>query len=667
VDFFDAVYIGLTMVVEWPAIGYLVLGVFLGMFFGAVPGLSGLVGMAILLPFTFGMEPGSAFAFLLGMYAVTTTADTLASVLLGIPGTAASQATILDGYPMAQRGEAARALGAAYTVSMFGGVMGAIILAVSIPVVRPIILSFSDPEFFALAVLGLTMVGSLSGNSIFKGCASACIGLMLAAVGYAEFGGIPRYWFNMNYLLDGIPIVPYVLGLFALPELLELAVRNTPISRVDKAEVKGGMMDGIRDARKYWWLGLRCTAIGVYVGMLPGLGGSIVDWVAYGHATQSTKDNPQFGKGDIRGVIAPEAANNAMKGGALLPTIAFAIPGSASMAILLGAFMIQGLEPGPEMLTTKLHVSFSLVWTLVIANVLGAGLLLLWGNQVAKVTFVQGHIILPAIILFVFMGAWMGKSSLGDWITLLGFGVLGYIMKQGGWPRPPLVLGLILGKIMETALNLAVQTHGAASFTRPIVMIISVLVVVTVVFAVRGQRRKRRAPPVVAAESDIKIQGVEGSTQMPAVSLPLAFVALVMFCYGYYESIPWKPAPQMFPQAIAIVAVILTLVVIYQDFRGLKQIKSGTAPEGVLRADLRELGRGFYFLTWTLGILLATLVLGQFVSLLLFVVLYLKFWGKFGWRMITIYTALCAAMLYILFNMVVPVLWYEAPFFSFMN
>lgn len=409
---FDAVLEGLLLVVQWPAVGYLFLGVAIGMFFGAVPGLSGLVGMAILLPFTFGLDAGPAFAFLLGMYAVTTTADTLASVLLGVPGTAASQATIIDGYPLARQGEAARALGAAYTVSMIGGVLGAIFLAASIPLVKPLILSFSEPEFFMLAILGLTMVGALSGGSIFKGLAAACLGLLLSMVGYAQFGGEQRYTFGANYLLDGLPLVPVVLGLFALPEVIDLATRGRSISRV--AEAGSGLTDGIRDAVRHWWLGLRCTALGVYIGMLPGLGGSIVDWVAYGHAVQSAKDKDRFGKGDIRGVIAPEAANNAMKGGALLPTIAFAIPGSASMAILLGAFQIQGLEPGPTMLTEKLGVTFSLVWTLAIANVLGAAFLLAWGRHVAKVTFVSGHVLVPAIVLFVFMGAWMGGSNIGD-------------------------------------------------------------------------------------------------------------------------------------------------------------------------------------------------------------------------------------------------------------
>ncbi|MGE4561785.1 MAG: tripartite tricarboxylate transporter permease, partial [Rhodospirillales bacterium] len=432
----EAAWIGLTLVVQWPALGYLFGGVLIGLYFGVVPGLSGLVGMAILLPFTFEMNSISAFAFLLGMFAVTTTSDTIASVLLGIPGTAASQATILDGHPMAKQGEASRAFGAAFTVSALGGVIGAIFLGFSIPIVRPLILSFASPEFFLLGVLGLTLVGSLSGGSIVKGMLSAAFGLMLSMVGYAEMGAIARYHFDLNYLLDGFLLIPLVLGLFAVPELLDLALRNTPISQVSKERSQSTMLDGVRDVITHRWLVLRCAAIGIYIGMLPGLGATIVDWVAYGHAVQSSKDKSKFGKGDVRGVIAPETANNAMKGAALIPTIAFGIPGMPAMAILLGAFAIQGLTPGPEMLTTQLHITFSLVWTLVIANVLGAGLLMIWANQLARVSFIKGHLIIPSVVLFVFMGAWMASSHMGDWMTLMAFGVVGYLMKESGLPRP---------------------------------------------------------------------------------------------------------------------------------------------------------------------------------------------------------------------------------------
>ena len=664
--FMEAALDGLRLVLVWPAPGYMLLGVAIGMFFGAVPGLGGLVGMAIILPFTFGMEPQIAFAFILGMYAVTTTADTLASVLLGIPGTAASQATILDGYPMAQKGEASRALGAAYTVSMFGGVLGAIFLALSIPIVRPLILSFSEPEFFALAVLGLTMVASLSGKSIFKGTAAACFGLILATVGFAEFGGVRRYWFDQNFLLEGIPIVPYVLGLFAIPEVLELAVRNTSISRVKREEVEtGGILNGMKDAAKHWWLALRCTVIGVYIGMLPGLGGSIVDWVAYGHAAQSEKNNENFGKGDVRGVIAPEAANNAMKGGALLPTIAFAIPGSASMAILLSAFFIQGLEPGPQILTEKLNITFTLIWTLVIANVAGAAILLVWGSQVSKITYIQGHIIVPTIIIVVFMGAWVGNGTLGNWIVLLVFGFIGYFMKLGGWPRPPIVLGFVLGKIMEESLGISMQTHGWDSFYRPIVIIIIVLTLLTIVSTVRKQRRKKREAAAARSEDAPKdIESAmqvaeEGGKDCPPASWPIAAILMALFAYTYYEAIPWAFSSKLFPHSVSILGFLLAAGALLTDWKGLKAMKAGTAAPDVVGVDPGYFWKSMYFMSWMLGIFFLTMVIGQFPTLVLFVLLYLVFWGKYSWKIIVLYLIGTVAFLIGMFNEIVPVLWYE--------
>lgn len=653
--FFDAVLSGLSMVIAWPTLGYLGLGVLLGLFFGAVPGLSGLVGMAILLPFTFGMEPAPAFAFLLGMYAVTTTSDTLASVLLGVPGTAASQATILDGYPLARKGEAARALGAAFTVSGIGGVLGAIILALSIPLVEPLILAVSEPEFFALGILGMIMVGALAGRAMMKGLTAACLGLLLATIGFAEFSGEPRYTFGSNYLLDGVPILPLVLGLFAIPEIMDLALSNTSISKVAKTDVKSGMMRGIRDAFKHWWLGLRCTFIGVYIGMLPGLGGAIVDWVAYGHAVQSAKDKSQFGKGDIRGVIAPEAANNAMKGGALLPTIAFAIPGSASMAILLGAFIIQGLQPGPQMLISKLDISFSLVWSLALANILGAAALLIWGNQVAKLTFIKGHYLVPFVLIFVFMGSWIDRSSLGDWVLLLIFGLLGYAMKKGGWARPPLVLGYILGSIMETALHLSIQTDGYGAFTRPIVLVITVLIVISLIMAIRRHRNDDR--PVEDSESE------GGLVHYPAFSMPVALAVLGAFVFAGITALAWPFGAQLFPLVAVIGGLSFCAVVVFSDYRNLGAVKLGTNP-ALRRINNTDLAGAAKFGAALLGIVLGMLVVGQFAALVLFVAFYLWYWGKFGWKIIGAYTIAAAGVLYVIFQLVVPVVWRESPFFS---
>ena len=618
-----------------------------------MPGLSGLVGMAILLPFTFGMEPVSAFAFLLGMFAVTTTSDTIASVLLGIPGTAASQATILDGYPMAMRGEAARAFGAAFTVSAVGGLLGAVMLGLSIPLVKPLILSFAQPEFFLLGLLGLAMVGSLSGGSMIKGLIAALFGLTLSYVGYSVTGGTPRYWMGMTYLLDGIPLIPIVLGLFALPEVLDLAIRDSSISRVPRGQAKSTMMDGVRDAARNWWLVIRSTAIGVYVGMLPGLGGSIVDWVAYGHVVQSSRDKSQFGKGDVRGVIAPETANNAMKGGALIPTVAFGIPGSASMAILLGALLIQGLQPGPQMLTTNLHITFSMMWTLVIANVAGAALLMLWGNQVAKVTFIRGHLIVPVVCMFVFMGAWLAGNNPGDLASLLIFGLVGYLMKQGGIPRPPLVLGFILGPIMEDALHITMSGYTWADLAqRPIATVILAGVVLTIAIAARSNLRQRRS-------SDRKQFG-ETETWDPRISLFMLVVMAAAFIYALVPAISWPSDVGRIPMVTAVPGIALCVAALI-----LAWMRTTNGPDNsAIAVPLPALGRAGYFFLWLCGGGLATMIAGQLVALPLFMGLYILVWGGYKWWLGAIYAAAGLAFLYVMFDQIVAVIWYPSLIFG---
>ncbi len=631
---FEALWTGLVLVFQWPSIGYLMLGALLGIWVGAIPGLGGIIGLVLLLPFTFGMDTVPAFALLLGMWTVITTSDTIASVMLGIPGSAASQATILDGYPLAQKGHAARAFGAAFTVSAFGGVFGALVLAVSLPLVSPIIMSFGSPELFMLGMLGLTMVGALSGTSILKGLAAAMLGLMLGLIGMAETIALPRYTFDSLYLMDELPIIPVVLGLFAIPELLELAVRNVSISRVPKDQAEGGgILDGVRDAFRYWALALRCAFIGTYIGMLPGLGASIVDWVAYGHAVQSTKDNPMFGKGDIRGVIAPEAANNAIKGGALIPTVVFGIPGSLGTAILLGALIMQGLRPGPDMLTDNLHITFSLVFMIVVANIFVSVLLMFLAKQVAKIAFIPGHLIVPGVIMFVFMGAWLGGASMGDWITCLAMGIIGFIMKRGGWPRPPLILALILGNILENTFQISNRAHDGLNWVmRQIVLIILTLIVITLVFAVKGALKKKLKQ---SEEKDSPAAG-EGSEKNPVISLPFAAVLAVLFIWAGFESQPWPREVKQFPIAISIPASILVLFTLFFDWRDL--MKSHREAGGwieVIRANSEQamLFRSLKFFGYLIAMIVLTYTLGQKIALPIFIGMYLWRWGGYDRRL----------------------------------
>jgi putative tricarboxylic transport membrane protein len=652
---------GLIAAVQWPTIGYLFAGIALGIYFGAVPGLSGLSGMAILLPFTFGMDHVSAFSFLLGMYAVTTTSDSVTAILIGVPGTAAAQATVLDGYPMAKRGEAARAFGAAFTCSMIGGVLGAVIMGLSIPIVQPVVLSFAKPEFFMLGVLGLTMVGALSGRSILKGMTAAGLGLLLSQVGYAEQIAIPRYWMGFTYLLDGVPLVPFVLGLFALPELVALAVSERSISEVPREQVSGGIRAGMRDALTHRWLLLRSSVLGVYVGMLPALGSTIADWVAYGHAVQTAKDKSQFGKGDVRGVIAPEAANNACKGGELVPTVAFGIPGSAPMAVLLGAFLIQGLTPGPEMLTTKLHVTFSMMWSLIFANIIAAVLLLAWANQLQRIIFIPAHLVIPGITFFVLMGAWTAGNNIGDWITLLVFAAVGVVMKKAGWPRPPLVLGFILGRIMENSLHISMKAYGLSWIYRPICIVLAIAVVFTIFFAIRSHLKSQSEPnPVVVSDAD------SGDTRF---SLGLGILVFLLLAYAIVATIPWPAPVRLFPLVFSIPAIVLAALTLVRDWRTLRlePAPAGGGSPGVgsgVGFDLAHLPRDFvrtcYFFTWLVAILLLTVLFGQHVALPVFMALYLVVWGKYHWTLALAYAVCGLAVMIGVFGYLSPTVWYPA-------
>lgn len=647
---------GLGMVFEWPTFGYLILGVLFGIGLGMIPGLGVIIGLVILLPFTFGMDPAPAFALLLGMYAVTSTSDTIASVMLGVPGTSASQATILDGYPLAKKGHAARALGAAFTISAFGGVFGALMLAASLPLIRPVIQSFGSPEIFMLGLLGLTMVGSLSGGSVFKGVAVAALGLLMATVGYSDSGAVPRYYFGSDYLIDGLPLIPVVLGLFALPELLELAIRNRSISSMETSEVEGGsMLDGVKDAAKHWWLAVRCATIGTYIGMLPGLGASIVDWLAYGHAVQSAKDKSQFGQGDIRGVIAPEAANNATRGGSLVPTIAFGVPGSIGAAILLSALIIVGLKPGPEMLTTQLPVTFSMVWSIAIANILATILLLLGAKHIAKIAFMPGHLIVPAILMFVFMGAWMGGGSFGDWVVCFIMGGVGFWMKRSAWPRPPLVLALVLGSIMENAFLLTDRVYdGYEWMARPIVIAIGIVIIVSIGFVIKGIIKQKKSGETVTKE---------GGVSSPVYSLPFSIALVVIFVLAAVYAIDWPKSVKAFPYLLGCVGAVLTACAVFTDFSDLRRdvAAHGSYSNAVKAAGQNALiGKAGLFLLTVLGMMLIMLLVGQKLALPLFMAFYLVVWGKYNWRVVTLYAGIAFVFMNLFYDKVMNLFMYES-------
>jgi TctA family transporter len=478
-SFLDAAVQGFFSVLSWPTFGFLLIGVAIGFMVGILPGLGGSVTLALMLPFTFDMRAVDAFAFLLGMLAVTATTGDITSILFGVPGEVISAALVVDGHPMAKQGQAGRALGAALMSSMIGAVVGALALLIAIPIVRPLVLSFASPEFFMLSILGITFVASLSSGAVLKGLIAGGLGLMLSMVGMETLSSTQRYTGGLVTLWDGVGLVPVAVGMFAIPELIDLARKGTSIAETRVGKI-GGVLEGVKDTFRHLWLVIRCSAIGAFLGLIPGLGGSVSQWIAYAHAAQTSKDKPRFGHGAIEGVLGPGAANNSKEGGSLIPTVAFGVPSGVSMAILLGAFLIQGLTPGPQMLTRNLPLTMSFVWVVVVSNLITVAICFLFIQQIARITFVRAGVLIPPIILLVFVGTFSEKNQLLDLVVMMAFGALGLLMAELGWPRPPLVLGLVLGRLAENYLFLSSGRYGAAFLTRPIVLVLLAVILAAV-------------------------------------------------------------------------------------------------------------------------------------------------------------------------------------------
>src|SRR6267154_349220 len=477
VDMASMAWHALTLLLEPARLGILLIGVLIGLAIGVLPGLNGIVGMAMLIPFTYNMDQHTAMALLLGMAAVITSSDFISAVLFGVPGHVGAAATVIDGHRMAEKGEAGRAFGAGFVAAAFGGLFGALMLALMIPILQPIMLAIGSPELLGFSIFGLSMVATLSGRAPLKGLTAAGLGLMISMIGSRSESGTLRWTFDLLYLYDGVPLVPATLGLFAMPELCELAVARKRIAGDNARNISmSSQWEGVRDVARHWWLVLRCGILGVGLGAIPGIGSAVIDWIAYGYAQRTEKNPETFGTGDVRGVIAPESSNNAKEGGHLVPTIAFGVPAGASMAILLGAFLMHGLTPGPEMLTKRLDVTYTIVWSLTLAHVMGAIICLTGSRWLAQVSRIRPEILLPIIVALVFVAAYEGSHDWGDLFALFFFGIIGWIMKRLGWPRPPMVLGIVIGGIFERYLFIATSLYGSGWLLRPVVIVILCLV-----------------------------------------------------------------------------------------------------------------------------------------------------------------------------------------------
>jgi TctA family transporter len=656
----------LFIILDPMRLGFLFLGVCMGLALGILPGIGGIAGTALLLPFTYAMDAPTAMALLLGLGSTTTTADPISAIVLGAPGHAASAATTLDGYPMTKRGEAGRALGASYMSALLGGLFGAAVMAVLVPVVRPFILFIGSPELLSMAVFGISMVAVLSGNTPLRGLTCACFGMMLAMVGSDPQTGTLRWTMDQLYLWEGLPLVPMTLGVFVLPELCDLLVGRTSVVSANIVNTRHGLFQGVKDCFTHWFLVLRCSALGSFLGAIPGIGAAVIDWMSYGHALRTEKGAQQtFGTGDVRGVIAAESATNSREGGALIPTVVFGVPGSAGMAILLGAFLIHGLVPGPDMVTKNLSITYSMVWSIAIANILGSGLCFLLSGQFAKLATLRYSLILPVVLCLVYIGAFEGKREWGDLYSLLFFGVLGWALKHFKWPRPPLVLGFILGSILERYMFISIQRYGAEWMLRPIVVVMFVLAGISLL-----------RPLIQDVKAHGGIKGLLSDFGAPKLSWPNLFPVflLVLFVLMMREAVQWNPLARIVPLIVGGGAILFCSMQLMTDIfkRAANPTESLTDKAKALvqrkmHMDILSnvshlpvktlLLRGAMFYGWMIGFLISMAVIGIIPTVPLFIVAFMRLEAREPWRIVIPMAAIMCVFVYYLFDQLLAIPW----------
>ncbi len=584
---------------------YLLLGVVMGIFIGILPGLGGIVGFSILMPFIYGMDPVSALAMLIGLIAVIPTSDTFASVLMGIPGSSASQATVLDGFQLAKQGQAARALSAAFSASLFGGLFGALVLTLIVVIAKPIILFFGSSELFMLGILGISMVGVLSGDSFVKGFLACGVGLLLGTMGSAPATGEWRLTFGSYYLFDGLKVVTIGLAAFAVPEICDLLRKNAKIATKDEPLGKG-WLQGLKDTIREKWIVLRCAGIGTMVGILPGLGGSVVDWIAYGHVVQTARDKSNFGKGDIRGVIAPESANNAKEGGGLVPTILFGIPGSGSMAVFLGGLTLLGIEPGPALIEEDLQFTYVMVWSLALANVIGAGMCFAMSSKVAKITTIPYGILAPFMIMIICFAAFQVTRSIYDLYTLIILGAFCTLMKSYNWPRPALLIGFVLSDTLETYLYQAVQIYDWSFLTRTSVITIFVITLISVFLGMRTKKEK-------TVTHSVKV------SDLFKLNLETVFLGIIYIFFGMtvYDSFKHNFLGGVFPGAISLIMFIVMTYTLFFNQKWLsKALNSSYSLE-----DTKDM---FYAFSWIIFLVVLVSLFGFIIGIVILFIAVMK-------------------------------------------
>ena len=451
----------------------------LGVIIGVLPGLGSTTGAALLLPFTLTMEPVHAIAVLSTIYVSATFAGSITAILINTPGTAAAAATTFDGYPLAQRGEAGRALGIAVVSSTVGGVFSVIVLCIAAPMLARVAYEFRPPEYFALTVFGLSMLASISAGGAVKNLIGGVFGVWLSTIGAEPATGIERFMFGNYDLYEGLSFVPVFIGLFAMSELLVQSKRVNQVIAV--IGLKGAVkLPSKEDYKKIWKTILRSCGIGTFIGVLPAEGATVASMIGYAEARRWSKNKEEFGKGAIEGIAGAEAANNAATGGAMVPTMVLGIPGSGTTAIILVGLMVHGLRPGPYLFTEQVDKVYQIFGAMLVANLLFMVMGLYGAKFFARISLVPIAILWPIVFALSVIGAYALSSSLIDvWIVMV-FGVIGFFARRHGFAVAPIAVGLILGEMVESNLQNSLKMFDGQwwlIFTQPLAVFFLVLAV----------------------------------------------------------------------------------------------------------------------------------------------------------------------------------------------
>lgn len=473
---------GLSIMFSWPSFLFLAIGSLMGLVFGIFPGLQGSIALAMLLPVTFGMDMHQAIPLLIGAWGASEGSAT--AILFNLPGESENAATLFDGHPMAQQGRAGEALGAAGFSSLCGVFLAITIFTIMLPIMRPIILAFGPPEFCLLALLGLCTIAVISKGNMVKGLFIMCVGMLFAFHGTNPVTGGIRYTFGTLYLWEGIPLLPSLIGLFGLAECIKLLSQKSTIAR-SNVLVAGGVLKGIKSVITHWKCWGLGASLGTLIGVIPGVGGSVASYLAYSSAVTITGRGEQFGNGNIKGVIAPEASNNAKDGGALMPALMLGIPGSVSTAILITALILHGIYPGRELITKHVDIVFLILQCLAFSNIVSQSFVMFAGKYLARLTIVPPYILVPVISTTCIVGSYVVRQNVYD-VALAGFfSLLGFFLDKYNFPKIGILMGLILTPLAERSFHTSLQISEGSYLifiNRPGALILCLLILVALTF-----------------------------------------------------------------------------------------------------------------------------------------------------------------------------------------